>query len=158
MLSLSADVGGWCAGDVSLSGVTPLDPFCPTRVRADVSIGDCAKTLSVAIADGDALTSPKRIQLFSIPFDSTRRSWTGTYKGIVLLLSGRSGSTRTTTTMLNATVDIVAADDPYSVDGGMADGSNPPVGAVELRFTVQAPTGTFGGTISVHYCNWGFCI
>ena len=122
------------------------------------SIGDCAKTLNVAIADGDALTSPKRIQFFSIPFDSTRRSWTGTYKGSVLLLSGSSGSTRTTTTMLNATVDIVAADDPYSVDGGMADTSEPtsrrsgaPVHGSSADWHVRRE-------VSVHYCNWGLCI
>jgi len=158
LLSLSANSGGWCAAEVSLSGVTPLEPFCPTAVRADVNIGDCAKTLSVAVADGDAVTWHKLIQFGSIPFDSARRSFTGTYQIIVFLMSRSSGSTKTTTTKLNATVDVLAADDPYIVDGGVADTSNPPVGAVDLRFTVQAPTGTFGGTVAVRYCNWGLCI
>ena len=148
---------GWCAGEVSLSGATPLDPFCPTRVRVDVSIGDCAKTLNLAIADGDGLVSYKLMQFGAIPFDSTRRSWTGSYQVNVFLSSRSSGNTRTTNTTLNATVDILAADDPYLVDGGLADPSDPPLGAVDVRFTVQAPAG-FDGTIRAHYCNWGLCI
>jgi hypothetical protein len=160
MVSVSPQPVGWCAGEVSLSGITPLDPFCPTELRADVAIGDCARSLTLAIADGDgAGTAPyKRIQFGAILFDRARRSWTGTYQVGAILSSRSTGNSKTTITTLNSTVEILMADDPYDIDGGLADTSNPPAGAVDVRFTVEGPTDTFSGTMSVRYCYWTLCV
>ena len=149
------DMGmGWCGGEVALSGMTPLGAFCPTRVRADVTMGDCARSLDVTLADEGGDRSGLQLSLFLL-YDRARGPWSGSYQVMAqLAMTGRPF----TSMSFPATVEVTASDDPFVGDGGLVSGADPPVGAIHLGFVMETPAGVVTGSVIARYCAWRLCI
>ena len=143
---------GWCGGEIAITGLTPLGPFCPTQVRADLTIGDCGRSLEIDL--GNASGTGQQLG-FYLAYDRLRGAWAGTYQTTASL---SSGGTRLSPTSFPATVEVTSSDDPYVSDGGPTTGLSPPVGEIRLRLTVPTPAGTVSGTLVARFCGWNVCV
>jgi hypothetical protein len=149
----ASDTGdGWCGGEITIAGLTPLGSFCPTRVRADLSLGDCARSLFIVLAEADDAGQ----QLgFSLAYDRSRGPWLGTYQTTASL---SSGGVRPSLTSFPTTVEVTASDDPFADDGGLSSGTSPPMGQIRLRLMMPTSSGTVSGTLLARFCRWSLCI
>jgi hypothetical protein len=151
---LAPDTGdGWCGGEISVSGSTPLGPFCPTQIRASVGVINCFGGLAVALADGGGVLSNQMLVLETARYDRARQSWVGTQNVHAYLSSKLSGQPL----VFPATVEVTSADDPYTLDAGSSN-LGPPVGEVHLRFAMQSSAGLLSGTLVARYCDWNGCL
>ena len=150
----ASDTGnGWCGGEISVSGSTPLGPFCPTQIRASVGASICFGNLSVGLADGGGSLSGLVLVLSSLPFDRARGSWVGTQHVNAYLTSKLSGQPL----VFPTTVEVTASDNPYLGDASLAAGPSP-AGEVHLRFAMQSSAGPLSGTLVARYCDWSACL
>lgn len=153
---LASDRGdGWCGGEISVSGSTPLGPFCPTQIQASVGGSLCFGGLDVALADGGGILSNQVLvlALSNLGFDRAQGSWVGTQDVTAYLTSKLSGQPQ----IFPATVEVTASDDPYLADGSLP-GTASPAGEVHLRFAMQSSAGLLSGTLVARYCAWAACL
>lgn len=147
------DMGdGWCGGQISVSGSTPLGRFCPTQIEASVGVGLCFGGLSVALADGRGVLSNQVLGLSDLRFDRAQGSWVGTQQ-VMAYLSKQTGQPQ----VFPTTVEVTASDDPYSADANGPATATPP-GEVHLRFAMQSSAGLLSGTLIARYCAWTGCL
>jgi hypothetical protein len=150
----ASDMGdGWCGGEISVSGSTPLGPFCPTQIQASVGASICFGGLSVALADGGGILSNQVLVLSDLRFDRAQGSWVGTQHVKAYLTSKHSGQPL----VFPTTVEVTASDDPYLADASLPV-TTTPAGEVHLRFAMQSAAGLLSGTLVARYCGWASCL
>jgi hypothetical protein len=150
------DVAPLCGGDVAVTGATPLGPFVASSVWTRVGTEDCFGimqfTLFTGAAQGPGLLPTGLGLYFSTNYNGG--SWLGTFHAT----AGLSSADRQTSIGIPLTVQVTAADDPYSVDSGAATPPGPPQG--QARVTIDGDTGCghITGSFVAPYCEWIPCI
>jgi hypothetical protein len=149
----ASDMGdGWCGGEISVSGSTPLGPFCPTQIQASVGGSLCFGGLSVALADGGGILSNQVLVLSDLRFDRAQGSWVGTQQ-VNAYLSKQTGQPL----VFPTTVEVTASDNPYLADASVP-ATTTPAGEIHLRFAMQSSAGLLSGTLVARYCEWASCL